>query len=318
MCRELASQGECAGYAGARHGTGPIQCREQQHLWNLHAAWWVRGRRGKHVGLSPAVPQGCMRPPAGTHTANSPVLWLSALRWPPTDGLLFPPNGKQHRDTQPWALHPPPPAPAGRHRALDDVGASVGGYQARGILMALSDMVLKFKAPLRSGDAFRVDTRVEQASGGGAGRRRLTPALTLQSNVPVKRAPRPERRAGDRGAPCTEAGGGEGGTRRQAGGGVRGGAIDRDLPDAGVQADSAACWRPRGVLEAADGRGGGRQWRPLVDGEGQCALWCILQGRRANCTAQVSWAHARAAGRTGAAARPVCNTRSPLVLRRSL
>jgi hypothetical protein len=212
----------------------------------------------------------------------------------------------------------PPPAPAGRHRALDDVGASVGGYQARGILMALSDMVLKFKAPLRSGDAFRVDTRVEQASGGGAGRRRLTPALTLQSNVPVKRAPRPERRAGDRGAPCTEAGGGEGGTRRQAGGGVRGGAIDRDLPDAGVQADSAACWRPRGVLEAADGRGGGRQWRPLVDGEGQCALWCILQGRRANCTAQVSWAHARAAGRTGAAARPVCNTRSPLVLRRSL
>jgi acyl-CoA thioesterase FadM len=38
----------------------------------------------------------------------------------------------------------------------------VGEYQARGILMALSELSIKYKTPLRSGDVFRVDTSVEQ------------------------------------------------------------------------------------------------------------------------------------------------------------
>lgn len=44
------------------------------------------------------------------------------------------------------------------------MGAGVGDYQRRGTLMALSDLVLKFKAPLRSGDVFRVETSVEQVT----------------------------------------------------------------------------------------------------------------------------------------------------------
>lgn len=71
-----------------------------------------------------------------------------------------------------------------RHKALESMGAGVGEFQARGTLMALSDLSLKFKAPLRSGDMFRVDTCIEQvtaarlvmrqtvvreASGGGGG-----------------------------------------------------------------------------------------------------------------------------------------------------
>lgn len=50
----------------------------------------------------------------------------------------------------------------GRHKALASAGASVGEYQARGTLMALSELNIKYRQPLRSGDAFRVETSVEQ------------------------------------------------------------------------------------------------------------------------------------------------------------
>jgi acyl-CoA thioesterase FadM len=46
------------------------------------------------------------------------------------------------------------------------MGAGVADYQNRGTLMALSELNIKFKAPLRSGDAFRVETAVEQVGGG--------------------------------------------------------------------------------------------------------------------------------------------------------
>ncbi|KIY99702.1 hypothetical protein MNEG_8262 [Monoraphidium neglectum] len=52
----------------------------------------------------------------------------------------------------------------GRHKALKALGAGVGEYQARGILMALSELSIKYKTPLRSGDVFRVDTSVEQVT----------------------------------------------------------------------------------------------------------------------------------------------------------
>jgi hypothetical protein len=53
----------------------------------------------------------------------------------------------------------------GRHEALRSMGAGVGEYQAAGVLMALSELVIKFKQPLRSGDAFRVETSVGAVRG---------------------------------------------------------------------------------------------------------------------------------------------------------
>lgn len=50
----------------------------------------------------------------------------------------------------------------GRHKALSSIGLSVSSLQASGTLMALSELSLQYKAPLRSGDTFFVTTAVAQ------------------------------------------------------------------------------------------------------------------------------------------------------------
>jgi acyl-CoA thioester hydrolase len=52
----------------------------------------------------------------------------------------------------------------GRHKALAALGLSVEGFQAAGTLMALSELNLRYKAPLRAGDAFVVTTAVAAIS----------------------------------------------------------------------------------------------------------------------------------------------------------
>jgi len=47
-----------------------------------------------------------------------------------------------------------------RHEALASMGLSVDGWQAEGVLMALSEAHIKYKAPLRSGDTFVVTSAV--------------------------------------------------------------------------------------------------------------------------------------------------------------
>ena len=52
----------------------------------------------------------------------------------------------------------------GRHKALAALGLSVEAFQAAGTLMALSELNLRYKAPLRAGDSFVVTTAVAAIS----------------------------------------------------------------------------------------------------------------------------------------------------------
>eukprot|EP00775_Hariotina_reticulata_P014313 gene14313-40_t len=52
----------------------------------------------------------------------------------------------------------------GRHKALASLNMPVEQFQQEGILMALSDLALQYKAPLRAGDTFYVTTAVAQVS----------------------------------------------------------------------------------------------------------------------------------------------------------
>jgi acyl-CoA thioesterase FadM len=49
---------------------------------------------------------------------------------------------------------------SGRHKALASLGLHVEGFQERGTLMALSDLALSYRAPLRAGDSFVVTTAI--------------------------------------------------------------------------------------------------------------------------------------------------------------
>jgi hypothetical protein len=71
------------------------------------------------------------------------------------------------------------------------MGAGVGDYQGRGTLMALSELSLKFKAPLRSGDVFRVDTSVEQVGMEGGRGAHVAEGGGQTPVKPLKRAPSP-------------------------------------------------------------------------------------------------------------------------------
>ena len=51
---------------------------------------------------------------------------------------------------------------AGRHKALASLGMPVEQFQQQGILMALSELTLQYKAPLRSRDVFYVTTAMAQ------------------------------------------------------------------------------------------------------------------------------------------------------------
>lgn len=50
----------------------------------------------------------------------------------------------------------------GRHKALASLGVPVEQFQQQGILMALSELSLSYKAPLRAGDTFYVTTAIAQ------------------------------------------------------------------------------------------------------------------------------------------------------------
>ncbi|WIA22115.1 hypothetical protein OEZ85_004456 [Tetradesmus obliquus] len=52
----------------------------------------------------------------------------------------------------------------GRHKALASLGVPVEQFQQQGILMALSELSLSYKAPLRAGDTFYVTTAIAQVS----------------------------------------------------------------------------------------------------------------------------------------------------------
>jgi acyl-CoA thioesterase FadM len=52
----------------------------------------------------------------------------------------------------------------GRHKALASLNMPVEQFQREGILMALSELALQYKAPLRAGDTFYVTTAVAQVS----------------------------------------------------------------------------------------------------------------------------------------------------------
>jgi len=47
---------------------------------------------------------------------------------------------------------------------------SVGAFQQAGTLMALSDLSLQYKAPLRAGDLFYITTAVAQVTGDADGK----------------------------------------------------------------------------------------------------------------------------------------------------
>lgn len=51
---------------------------------------------------------------------------------------------------------------AGRHKAFSSLGLSVASFQQAGTLMALSELALQYKAPLRAGDVFYITTAVAQ------------------------------------------------------------------------------------------------------------------------------------------------------------
>lgn len=53
-------------------------------------------------------------------------------------------------------------ASAGRHKALASLGLHVEKFQQEGIFMALSDLSLSYKAPLRAGDTFYVTSAIAQ------------------------------------------------------------------------------------------------------------------------------------------------------------
>lgn len=61
-------------------------------------------------------------------------------------------------------LSPPPVRSAVRHEYLLHLGVSADGIARRGDALALSDLRLKFRAPLRSGDRFRGTCRVSAAT----------------------------------------------------------------------------------------------------------------------------------------------------------
>lgn len=50
----------------------------------------------------------------------------------------------------------------GRHKAFSSLGLSVSSFQEAGTLMALSELTLQYKAPLRAGDLFYTTTAVAQ------------------------------------------------------------------------------------------------------------------------------------------------------------
>ncbi|KAF8063869.1 ALT4 [Scenedesmus sp. PABB004] len=52
----------------------------------------------------------------------------------------------------------------GRHKALASLGLHVEGFQEAGTLMALSQLHLSFRQPLRAGDTFLVTTAVSAVS----------------------------------------------------------------------------------------------------------------------------------------------------------
>lgn len=58
--------------------------------------------------------------------------------------------------------------PAGRHKAFSSLGLSVSSFQQAGTLMALSELNLQYRAPLRAGDIFYVSTAVAQVCSRGA------------------------------------------------------------------------------------------------------------------------------------------------------
>lgn len=51
---------------------------------------------------------------------------------------------------------------AGRHKAFSSLGLDVSSFQQAGTLMALTDLSLQYKAPLRSGDLFYITSAVAQ------------------------------------------------------------------------------------------------------------------------------------------------------------
>lgn len=53
---------------------------------------------------------------------------------------------------------------AARHKALKSLNMPVEQFQAQGTLMALSDLSLQYKAPLRAGDTFYVTTAIAQVN----------------------------------------------------------------------------------------------------------------------------------------------------------
>lgn len=80
-----------------------------------------------------------------------------------------------HRHTQHWAPcylpcnhHHTHLAPthhrgsAGRHKAFNSLDMSVTSFQQAGVLMALSELNLQYKAPLRAGDIFFITTAIAQ------------------------------------------------------------------------------------------------------------------------------------------------------------
>jgi acyl-CoA thioesterase FadM len=54
---------------------------------------------------------------------------------------------------------------SGRHKAFSSLGLSVSSFQEAGTLMALSELALQYKAPLRAGDLFYITTAVAQVRG---------------------------------------------------------------------------------------------------------------------------------------------------------
>lgn len=63
---------------------------------------------------------------------------------------------------------PPACTPAtGRHKAFSSLGLSVASFQQAGTLMALSELSLQYKAPLRASDLFYITTAVAQVRAEG-------------------------------------------------------------------------------------------------------------------------------------------------------
>eukprot|EP00878_Enallax_costatus_P029719 GHUV01032262.1.p2 GENE.GHUV01032262.1~~GHUV01032262.1.p2 ORF type:complete len:145 (+),score=41.97 GHUV01032262.1:705-1139(+) len=52
----------------------------------------------------------------------------------------------------------------GRHKALKSLNMPVEQFQQQGTLMALSDLSMQYKAPLRAGDTFYVTTAIAQVT----------------------------------------------------------------------------------------------------------------------------------------------------------